>query len=302
MSYRTCARAEGRSPKTVSWVEDAVCYFARFLGSDIEIDLVNANDLRRFITALQGKKAFSNHPFTATQNRPLSPHTVASYARAIRCFFAFLEREEILPANPVKKVRIPKTPHKVMPAFTEAELERLLAQPDRKSSEGYRDYLVMLTLLDTGIRVSELSGLKLDDVDLYNGYLRVLGKGSKERYVPVGAKLSKALLKYRTMYRPADNGCASYFLTRDGRPLAKRRIQGFIREYGRRAGIRTRCSPHTFRSSSAVIYLRRGGDVFSLQRKLGHSDLTMTRRYSELANSDVRAAHLRYSPADGLRV
>ena len=121
-----------------------------------------------------------------------------------------------------------------------------------------------------------------------------------ENHVPVGARVSRALMRYRTVQRPGDTGCDSFFLTRDGQPLVKRRVQCFIREYGRIAGIKTRCSPHTFRSSSAVLYLRAGGDPFTLQKKLGHSSLTMTRRYSELADSDVRAAHLRYSPVDRL--
>jgi len=222
--------------------------------------------------------------------------------RAIRSFFSFLEGEEILPLNPMRKVKVPRAPRKVMPTFTEAEVGRLLAQPDKRTAEGFRNYAVMLTLLDTGLRVSELCGLALDDVDLQNGYLHVTGKGDRERHVPVGARVSRALMRYRTVQRPGDTGCDSFFLTRDGQPLVKRRVQCFIREYGRIAGIKTRCSPHTFRSSSAVLYLRAGGDPFTLQKKLGHSSLTMTRRYSDLADSDIRAAHLKYSPADRLRL
>jgi len=126
---------------------------------------------------------------------------VASYIRTIKSFFSFLEREEFIPDNPVRKVKLPKTPKKNMPTFTEKELERLFAQPDKKTSEGYRDYTIMLTLLDTGIRVSELCGLGVGDVDLANGYLRVMGKGQRERYVPIGAKLTKALLKYKLSHR-----------------------------------------------------------------------------------------------------
>ena len=299
-AYRICSKAEGKSPATVSWVADAIRYFSEFLGGDIDIDRLTANDLRRFIIALQEKRAFSRHRFTKPQDRPLSPESIASYTRAIKSFFSFLEREGFVSANPVKKVKVPKTPRKVMPTFSEAELKMLLAQPNKKSHEGYRDYLVMLTLLDTGIRVSELCALRMDDVDLSNGYLRVTGKGGKERYAPIGAKLSKALLKYRMMHRPGDSPSNTFFLTRDGRPLTKKRIQSVIKQCGKKAGIRTRCSPHTFRSSSAVLYLRYGGDPFTLQQKLGHSSLAMTRRYSVLADSDVRTAHLKYSPADRL--
>ncbi|MCX5999175.1 MAG: tyrosine-type recombinase/integrase, partial [Chloroflexi bacterium] len=127
-----------------------------------------------------------------------------------------------------------------------------------------------------------------------------MGKGQKERFVPIGAKVSKGLLKYKMRRREAVGD--SFFLTRDGGALAARRVQNIVRRYGQRAGIKVRCSPHTFRSSSAVLYLRNGGDPFTLQKKLGHSSLAMTRRYSNLVDSDVRAAHLKFSPADRLRI
>jgi site-specific recombinase XerD len=300
-AYSICAKAEGKSPRTVSWTGDAIRYFGSFLGGDAELQDITANELRRFIIALQQRKAFSGHRFTRTQERGLSPESIASYVRAIKAFFSFLEREELMAENPIKKVKTPKTPKKIMPTFSEQDIEKLLAQPNKKTSEGYRDYVVMLTFLDTGLRLSELCGLKVDDVDLQNGYLKVMGKGQKERYVPIGVKVSKALLKYKMLHRQ-DSGCDSFFLTRDGRPLPRRRVQDLVRSYGTKAGIKVRCSPHTFRSSSAVLYLRNGGDPFTLQRKLGHSSLAMTRRYSNLLDSDVRAAHLKFSPADRLRV
>ncbi len=302
-AYRICAKAEGKSPKTVNWIGDAVRYFSQFLGDQAnDLDSVNAQSLRQFILALQTKKTFSKHRFTPPQEKPVSPDTVASYTRAIKSFFSFLEREELIPSNPVAKVKVPKTPRRNMPTFSEEDLARLFAQPDKKTSEGYRDYTIMLTLLDTGIRVSELCGLGVGDVDLANGYLRVMGKGQRERYVPIGRKLTKALLKYKLLHRAEANGSDNFFLTRDGRPINKARVQKFIRRYGERAGIKTRPSPHTFRSTKAVLYLRNGGDPFSLQKALGHSSLVMTRRYSNLANSDVRSQHLRYGVVDRLKV
>jgi len=192
-AYRICAKAEGLSLKTVNWISDTVGYFSEFLGDGAnDLSNISAQSLRQFILALQSKKTFSNHRFTRRQDKPLSPETIASYTRAVKTFFSFLEREEFIPTNPVVRVKLPKTPKKNMPTFSEKELERLFAQPDGKTDEGYRDYTIMLTLLDTGVRVSELCGLRFDDVDLGNGYLRVMGKGQKERYVPVGPKLTKA--------------------------------------------------------------------------------------------------------------
>ncbi len=302
-AYRICTKAEGKSPKTVDWVCDTVRYFSEFLGEQAnDLFSMNAQCLREFILALQAKKAFSQHRFTRPQEKPLSPDSVASYTRAIKSFFSFLEREELIPVNPMVKVKVPKTPRRNMPTFSEGELARIFTQPDKKTSEGYRDYTIMLTLLDTGVRVSELCGLNVDDVDLTNGYLRVMGKGQRERYVPIGSKLTKALLKYKLSHRPEANSSDNFFLTRDGRPINKARVQKIIRRYGERAGIKTRPSPHTFRSTKAVLYLRNGGDPFSLQKMLGHSSLVMTRRYSNLADSDVRRQHLAYGVADRLKV
>jgi len=302
-AYRICAKAEGKSYKTVDWVCDTVRYFSEFLGEQAnDLFSMNAQCLREFILALQTKKAFSQHRFTRPQEKSLSPDSVASYTRAIKSFFSFLEREELIPVNPMVKVKVPKTPRRNMPTFSEGELARIFTQPDKKTSEGYRDYTIMLTLLDTGVRVSELCGLNVDDVDLTNGYLRVMGKGQRERYVPIGSKLTKALLKYKLSHRPEANSSDNFFLTRDGRPINKARVQKIIRRYGERAGIKTRPSPHTFRSTKAVLYLRNGGDPFSLQKMLGHSSLVMTRRYSNLADSDVRRQHLAYGVADRLKI
>jgi len=302
-AYRFCAKAEGKSPKTLSWVTDAVHYFADFLGQDsTDLSSVNAWRLRQFIVALQAKRAFSQHRFTKPQDRGLSPETICSYTRAIKSFFSFLNREELIPNNPMAKVKLPKVPIKVIATFTERQLERLLSQPNKKTAIGYRDYTIMLTLLDTAARLSELLNITLDDVDLEAGVLKVMGKGSKERYLPFGAKVTKALLKYRLKYRP-DTTCQGFFVTAAGQPLTKTRVEHMMRAYGQVANIKgVRCSPHTFRHTSSLGYLRNGGDPFSLQKKLGHSSLAMTRRYSNLTDSDVRAAHAKFGVADRLKV
>ena len=300
VAYKICAQAEGKSRRSIDWIIDIVGYFNAFLGN-LNIEAVTADDLRRFIIALQQRQAFANHRFTKPQNRPLSSESITSYTRAIKTFFSFLEREELIASNPMKRVKLPKALKKSMPVFNEGDLGKLLAQPDKRSSAGYRNYVIMLTLLDTGIRVTELCNLKTSDVDLANGYLKVMGKGAKERYVPIGAKLTKVLLKY-LMNRGPERSDVSFFVTYDGRPLVKKRVQDLIKSYGKKADIKTRCSPHTFRSTSAVLYLRNGGDPFSLQKKLGHSSLTMTRRYSVIADSDVKAQHLKYGVVDKLNI
>jgi site-specific recombinase XerD len=300
IAYRICAKAEGKSPRTIEWITSSVGYFANFLGGGQDITKITANDLRRFIIALQESHKYSRHPYNRTQEAKLSPQSINTYCRAIRAFFGYLHREELTRANPIEKVKMPKAPQKVVPTLSAEEVERLLSQPDRRTDIGFRDFAILITFIDTAVRLSELAGLMVADVDLENGYLKVLGKGGRERYVPFGQKVAKALLKYRLKHRPKPSGDDWFWLTAGGARLTPKRIEKIVAEYGKRAGIHCYC--HKLRHTSAIMYLRNGGDPFSLQKKLGHSSLAMTRHYSNPVDSDVRAAHLRYGVADRLNV
>jgi len=145
--------------------------------------------------------------------------------------------------------------------------------------------------------------IKLDDLWLEEGLIKVMGKGGKERFVPIGKSIQRILWRYINRYRaePAIPNCDFLFLTTEGRPMTKDRIDKKMSRYGEKAGINgIRCSPHTLRHTAAVGFLRNGGDVFSLQRLLGHSSLEMTRHYCELADIDVKRAHASASPVDNL--
>ncbi|MCK4723550.1 MAG: tyrosine-type recombinase/integrase [Dehalococcoidia bacterium] len=302
VAYKTYARAEGNSNKTIVWITSSVGYFADFLGSDNQdIASITGNDLRRFIIALQGKHKFSNHPYAKPQQAKLSPQSIETYARAIRAFFGFLYREGFAETNPMEKVKMPKVPETIVPTFSQKEIEKLLAQPDRHSNEGFRNYAILLTFYDTTVRLSELAGLKAADIDYEQNLFKVMGKGNKERYVPFGKRVAKTLMKYQLKHRPEPVGTDNFWLRRDGQPLLATRIEKLVSIYGRKAGL-NRCYAHKLRHTSSVFYLRSGGDVFSLQKKLGHRSLVMTRRYSNLADSDVRDSHLKHSPADRLNL
>jgi len=179
--------------------------------------------LRRFIIALQDSQKYRNHPYTKQQHNKLSPQTIETYARAIRAFFGYLCREGLIASNPVIKVKMPKVPRKVVPTLSGTDLEKLLSQPDKRTDRGFRDYTLILTFVDTSARLSEIANLKLDDVDLENGYLKVMGKGSRERYVPFGHKVAKALLKYKLKHRLEPVATDRFFLTADGRALGAER-------------------------------------------------------------------------------
>lgn len=301
-AYRTYAKAEGKSPKTISWVTSSMGYLAEFLGpKQQDIGMIKGNDLRRFIIALQDKPKFSNHPYNKSQTAKLSARSIETYCRGIRSFFAFLKREGFIRTNVVARVTMPKVPEIVIPTFSEKEITKLLSQPNKRTSEGFRDYCILLTLIDTGIRLSELANLKTEDVDFDQNLFRVMGKGQKERFVPFGRRVAKALMRYQLKCRPEPIGTENFWMKHDGRPLLPKRIEKIISAYGKKTGLK-RCYAHKLRHTSSVMYLRNGGDVFSLQKKLGHRSLVMTRHYSNLADSDVRAQHLRYGVADRLNI
>jgi site-specific recombinase XerD len=306
--YQLCAATEGKSPNAIAIVTSSVSYFQRFLTSqkiNTDATRISHHEIRVFILYLQQKRCFSNHRFNHAQDRGLSGHTVNCYLRSLRIYFSWLVSEGIIGTNPFDRVKIPRPPRKVIPTFTDSQIQQLLDAINIKTPEGYRDYAMILTLLDTGMRVSELCHLKLDNVWLEDGMLKVLGKGNKERLIPIGKQVQRCLWRYISRFRPdpATANSGFFFLTRDGRPMTKDRVEKILTHYGRRAELKgVRCSPHTLRHTAAVKFLRNGGDVFSLQRILGHASLEMTRRYCELADIDVKRAHATASPVDNLEL
>jgi len=304
--YRISSLSEGKSVNTVAIVEAAVRYLEGFLaerGLPTDVAEIGTNELRQFSVYLRERPRFAHHRFTKPQAGHLSGHTVNGYMRALQSFWAWLEREGFITENPFTRLKVPKAPKKVIPIFTEGQLRQIFEGIDTTSPTGYREYTMILTLLDTGIRCSELTGLGLTDVNLDSRLLKVWGKGCKERLVPIGARVQKAIWKYLNRYRP-EPAIPRYdhlFLTRDGYPLTKDRLEAIVERYGKKAGITgVRVSPHTFRHTMTVTFLRNGGDVFSLQRILGHSSLEVLRGYVNLAQSDISRVHQRNSPADNL--
>jgi integrase/recombinase XerD len=307
-TYQVQARTEGKSPNTIRIYTTALSILQRFLkrrGFPVDVAVIGPEEIREFIDYLQNTKAFMEHPFTGPQQRSLTGHTVNCYLRAIRAFWSWLIAEEYIETNPFDKITIPKPPKKVITPFSEEQIRALLGTIDIKSPNGFRDWTIILTLLDTGIRVSELTELELDNVNLAQRCLKIRGKGDKERIVPIGISVQRAIAKYINKYRsnPTYPLSSNLFLTRDGMLLTPNRIESIIERYALKAGIRgVRASPHTFRHTFAITYLRNGGDVFTLQRILGHETLDMVRNYVCLAQYDLQEAHLRCSPVDNLKI
>jgi site-specific recombinase XerD len=228
--------------------------------------------------------------------------TIRSYYTQYKVFFNWLVEEGVLETSPMSRIRPPKaSPDQIEPFSDEhlIKIERAAAGSDHPR----RDLAIVHLLLDSGLRASELCSLRYGDLDLHGRRCTVLGKGNKKRTIYFGRITRKALFNYlkeqpRETYDPvflADRGRNQQeALTRSG-------LRQLIKRLGDRAGLQAvRCSPHTFRHSFAIRFLRSGGNVFTLQQLMGHSSLQVTQRYCALAEGDLENQHRQFAPTDRL--
>ncbi|MFO7996090.1 MAG: tyrosine-type recombinase/integrase [Dehalococcoidia bacterium] len=299
--FKLSCQTECKSPRTVEWYTSFLDRFHGFLERNncpADISCLNRNHIRGFIRYLQAE---ARVPHTGT---PLSTATIQAYIRVLKVFFSWAIREEYLRVNPMAPIAMPKSATKIINTFTDEQMAKLTDVCLRSNGNGHRNLTILLLFLDSGLRVSELVGIELDDINLREGYITIRqAKGRKERIIPIGSIVQKSLWKYINLYRPkplTDN-VTSLFLGNSGLSLTRNGVQQMIRRLASRAGITgVRCSPHTFRHTFSKRYLTNGGDIFSLQRILGHSSLATVRIYLNLYACDIKKQHVRFSPVDRL--
>jgi integrase/recombinase XerD len=245
---------------------------------------VSLDDLQRYLAFLEG--------------RGLSARSRARRLSALRQFYRFLQREERLPANPVELLDSPRLPLKLPKVLGEKEVEALLAATDPSTPWGQRDAALLEVLYATGLRVSELVGLTLKQIDLRRGMVRPLGKGHKERLVPMVPQAVAKLRSYLSQGRPAllkGKDSPYVFINRRGGRLSRQGFWKILQHYARLAGVR-QLSPHTLRHSFATHLLARGANLRVLQLLLGHADLATTQIYTHLDAERLKAAHRKAHP------
>jgi len=236
--------------------------------------------------------------FAALEAKGLSARSRARKLSALRQFFRFLQREEQVTANPVELLDSPRLPQRLPQVMGEAEVAALLAAPDPNTPGGLRDQALLEVLYATGLRVSELVGLTLKQLDLRRGVVRPFGKGSKERVVPMVPLAVEKLQLYLTEGRPQLlKGCESpyVFVNRRGGRLSRQGFWKLLKQYARKAGIKT-LSPHTLRHSFASHLLSRGANLRVLQMLLGHADLATTQIYTHLDAVRLKQVHKKSHP------
>lgn len=299
-------RSEGKSPATIYWYSRVLTYFSDYLNKhNLSSNLENLDLLtvREFILYLQTRKKWEGHPYVPKPGGNLAAISVQTYVRALRAFFSWLYRERYTEENILADLKPPKAPQKLVKVLADDEVRKILACLDHDTATGCRDTAIVITLLDTGLRLSELTNLKMTDAQIDQGYLKVMGKGSKERIVPIGGLAQKVLLRYVYHFRPESLSIDedTLFLTLEGRSFSGNAVKQLLERIGKKSGV-TRLHPHLCRHTFATNYLINGGDVFSLQQILGHTSLEMVRRYVTLASSQVRVQHRKFSPMDRMNL
>jgi len=229
----------------------------------------------------------------------LESRTVARQIVSLRSFFGFLRRERKIAANPTENLESPRI-WKVLPKYlTLEEVDGLLAEPKGDTPVEARDRAMLEMLYATGLRVSELAGLRVADVNLEAGTVRTLGKGNKLRMVPVGRAAVRALEQYCGVWRGrllCGRESPYLFLSRRGTRLTRQSVWLRLARYGRRAGIRKRIAPHMLRHSFATHLLARGADLRSLQLLLGHADISTTQVYTHVAAARLKEIYRQHHP------
>jgi integrase/recombinase XerD len=228
-----------------------------------------------------------------------SPRSVARWLVAVRAFFTWLLAEGVVTEDPTAHLDPPKTWRPLPRVLRAEEVEGLLAAPERERPRGLRDAAMLEVLYATGLRVSELCGLRLRDLHLDGGYLRCTGKGDKERVVPLGEEACAALRRYLGDARPAllsGRRSEVVFLSGRGAALSRQWFWKTIKNYGRRAGITTALSPHVVRHSFATHLLEHGADLRSIQVLLGHADISTTQIYTHVNRERLRRIYEDFHP------
>jgi tyrosine recombinase XerC len=252
--------------------------FKAFLGEG-NIETVDYLTLRKYLASLKEKNLNMR-----SVNRKLS---------TLRSFFKFLSREGLLKANPILVLSSPKT-EKHLPQFlTEDETSKLIDSVAAGDERSLRDRAILETFYSTGIRISELVGLDIEDIDFISGIVKVMGKGRKERIAPIGEHALKAIREYLDKRKKKSE---AVFLNKSGKRISDRGVRNIVEKYIRLASIKQGVSPHTLRHSFATHLLDRGADLRSVQELLGHANLSTTQIYTHLTTERLKSVYDKAHP------
>ncbi|MFH1964703.1 MAG: site-specific tyrosine recombinase XerD [Acidobacteriota bacterium] len=276
----------GLSPNTIEAYFLDTRDFLRFLADRrITVDKVNRDNINEFLRHLYTDK---------------SPRSVSRKIVTLRTFYRFLLQDGYVDHDPTETLETPKTWQTLPRYLSQDEVETLLDQPNMEKTLGLRDRTMMEVLYATGLRVTELISIKPRDINLKVGVIRTVGKGNKERFVPIGDTAKSFIERYRELAYPIlrkNNPSNPYlFISQKGTPLSRQHFWLLIKKYGKQAGIRTPLSPHVLRHSFATHLLENGADLRSVQVMLGHVSISTTQIYTHITRERLRKIYDEFHP------
>jgi len=285
-SFKIDCQLRNLSPKTIDVYFERIGYFAAYLDEiDTRFENVDRAIVQRYIVSLKGT---------------VSDETINGRIRTLRCLFNYLDREGLWDGkNPLDNVKLLKTAKRIKPVVSPEDIQRILRGINRKTFEGNRNFVMLLLFWDGMLRLKELTGLRTDDVNLGEGYMKVFGKGRKERIVPIGMRTAKHVQKYLVKWRKAVSGDLLVCM-RNGEPIKDRHCHKIVQRLGAKHKIRL--YPHLLRHSAATHFIKQGGNVAVVSKILGHTSLTTTENYLHLKGMDLLQGFEKFSPVSSLRI
>lgn len=274
----------GASKNTLSAYRSDLKIFSKWLNNNSLIDV--------------DKKQIQDY-FSYRKDSNISASTQSRMLTCLHSFYQFLSEKKNLKIDPTEQLDYPKLEKKLPIFLNVQEVERLLEAPNSKSLFGQRDRAMLELLYSCGLRVSELINLSYHNINLKDEFIRIHGKGNKERLLPMGEIAIDYLTKYELNSRPAllKNGQSdSYFLSNRGRAMSRQNFFYIIKDYASKAGIDKPLSPHSLRHAFATHLVQKGADLRSVQLMLGHSDISSTQLYTHIQNAQLKAQHQKHHP------
>jgi len=303
--FLSVKRASNLKERTLKGYSLSLRYFSEWLAleyGNTNIDQITIHILREHVVwCVDEKPYYEHHPYKSECDKDrigISPASVNVRIRVLKVFFSTLHQEGVIANNPAENLSLMKVEEDTIQPLTDEEVRTLLASPNQKYYAQFRDYVIMVLMLDTGMRLNEVCSLEIKDVDFKTRQIvlpAVKNKNRKTRILPLSPETVKLLMQLVTETKEYFD--SDYvFATNYGEAVNEKTIQKSFQKYARQAGIKKRVSPHVLRHNFAKMAALNGMDIFTLMRIMGHSDISTTRKYVQINDEDVKRQHMQFSP------
>jgi len=305
--YRIHLETSNKRQKTIKWYLDILYRYFNFLElSNLmkPVDELGKEALEVYIIHRKTAKRWPNNPHIKEENKGgLLPYSIQADVRTIKIFWSWLLYQGYIENNALAKFPLPKVPKTLIKTLTIEQIRLLLKTIDKNSPVGTRNYCILMLLIDSGMRISEVTGIQIADLNLSKCLVKIVGKGQKERLIPFSHFTSKELIQYIKYYRPDLCKLESPYLfpVSHGHHVRVNALQQAIKRLAKKAELYDiKCYPHIFRHTFATMFLAKGGNAVVLKEIMGHESVQTTQKYIHLQPEDLQKQHWKYSPVEDL--